>query len=151
MPNNSLERSVNGLGEHANSPECTRLGVLLAVCLAGSLLHFAHNAEFLGDYPNLPYWLTRSQVYLTWLGLAAIGVSGFVLYLRQSHSAGLLLIGLYAVLGFDGLLHYSRAPFQAHTVAMNFTIWFEVIVAAALLIAVVFAAVKRLHGPVIDT
>jgi hypothetical protein len=134
----------------ASSPERNRLGVLLVVCLAASLLHFAHNAEFLGDYPNLPNWLTRTQVYLAWTGLAAIGAGGFILYLRHWRSVGLLLIGLYAVLGFDGLLHYSRAPFQAHTVAMNFTIWFEVIAAAALLVAVLFAAVKRIHGRVID-
>ena len=41
-------------------PQLTRLAVLLFVYLAASLLHFAHNAEFLGDYPNLPTWLTRS-------------------------------------------------------------------------------------------
>ena len=39
------------------------LAVLLLLYLAASLLHFVHNAEFLSDYPNLPAWLTRSQVY----------------------------------------------------------------------------------------
>jgi hypothetical protein len=133
-----------------NLPERNHLAVLLLVYLAASLLHFAHNAEFLSDYPNLPDWLTRSQVYSAWAGLAAIGVGGFVLYLRRWHFVGYLLIGLYAALGFDGLLHYSRAPFEAHTVAMNLSIWFEVVAAAALLVAVVFAAVKRLHGQAID-
>ena len=133
-----------------NLPERNRLAAFLLVYLVASLLHFAHNAEFLSEYPNLPNWLTRSQVYLVWIGLAVIGVGGFVLYLRSSHLAGLLLVGLYAAFGFDGLLHYSRAPFEAHTVTMNFTIWFEVVAAAALLVVVVFAAVKRLHGHFID-
>jgi len=31
---------------------------------AASLVHFAHNAEYLADYPNLPSWLTRYQIYL---------------------------------------------------------------------------------------
>jgi len=126
-------------------PNCerTRLTVLLSVYMAASLLHFAHNAEFLNDYPNLPIWLTRSQVYLAWIGSAAIGVGGLVFYLRNWQSAGLLLIGLYAALGFDGLLHYSRAPVEAHTFTMNFTIWFEVVAAAVLLVAVVFAAVRQ--------
>ncbi len=127
--------------------ERNRLAVLLLVSLAASLLHFAHNAQFLSDYPNLPPWLTRSQVYLTWLGLAVIGVGGFALYLRGWLACGLLMMVLYAAFGFDGLLHYSRAPFDAHTAAMNFTIWFEVVAAAALLVAVVSAAVKRIQSP----
>jgi len=131
--------------------ERTVLTTLLLVYVAASLLHFAHNAEFLGDYPNLPAWLTRSDVYLAWLGLAAIGAGGFALYLRAWHAWGLLLIGLYAAFGFDGLLHYSRAPFDAHTATMNFTIWFEVVAAAALLVAVVFATVGRLHRHVSPT
>ena len=124
-----------------------RLAVLLMVYLVASLLHFAHNAEFLGDYPNLPTWLTRSDVYFVWIGQAVIGLVGFSLCLRGRQTPGLLLIGLFAAFGFDGLLHYARAPLGAHTVAMNFTIWFEVIAAAALLVAVVFALVRRLEVP----
>lgn len=127
--------------------EHIRLAVLLGMYLVASLLHFAHNAEFLGDYPNLPTWLTRSDVYFVWLGQAVIGLVGFALYLRGRQTPGLLLIGLFAAFGFDGLLHYSRAPFGAHTVAINFTIWFEVVAAAALLVAVMFALVRRLEVP----
>jgi len=124
-----------------------RLAVLLMVYLAASLLHFAHNAEFLGDYPNLPIWLTRSDVYFVWIGQAVIGLVGLALYLRGRQTPGLLLIGLFAAFGFDGLLHYTRAPFGAHTVAMNFTIWFEVVAAAVLLVAVVFVLARRLEVP----
>jgi hypothetical protein len=119
------------------------IGRLLLVQLAASLLHFAHNAEYLADYPNLPAWLGRADVYLTWLGLAAIGALGFVLCRIGWRLAGLTLIGVYAVSGFDGLLHYTRAPFAAHTTAMNFTIWFEVAAAALLLSAVVASLEKR--------
>jgi hypothetical protein len=111
--------------------------------LAASLLHFVHNAEYLADYPNLPAWLDRTDVYLAWLGLAAIGAVGWALYRSAWRFAGLLLIGVYAAFGFDGLLHYARAPFAAHTPAMNFTIWFEVAAAAFLLVAVVTSLAKR--------
>jgi len=127
------------------------LSLLLLAYLAAGFLHFAHNAEFLSDYPNLPTWLTRSKVYLTWMGLAAIGLAGIALYLRRWYWCGLSLIGLYAAFGFDGLLHYTRAPFAAHTVTMNLTIWFEAMAATALLVAVVFAVLKRLHEHVFDT
>jgi hypothetical protein len=53
-----------------------------------------------------------------------------------------LLIGVYAAAGFDGLLHYTRAPFGAHTPMMNFTIWFECVAAALLLIAIAASAAK---------
>ena len=130
--------------------EPKRLVALLSLSLAASLLHFAHNAEFLSAYPNLPAWLTPSQIYFAWTGLAAIGVCGLLLYLRGWYLLGLALIGLYAAFGFGGLLHYLRAPFDAHTAAMNFTIWFEVAAAGALLVAVVFAVVTRLRSQGID-
>lgn len=115
----------------------------LVLYAAASALHFAHNAEYLSDYPNLPAGFTRPGIYLAWAGLASIGVVGLVLYRRGREVVGLLLLGLYAVFGFDGLLHYTRAPFDAHTGVMNFTIWFEVVAAAALLFAVALAIVKR--------
>ena len=116
---------------------------LLLLQLAASLLHFVHNAEYLGDYPNMPAWLDRADVYLAWLGLTVVGAAGFALYRIGWRLAGLLLIGTYAVSGFDGLLHYTRAPYGSHTTAMNFTIWFEVAAAALLLSAVVASLTKR--------
>ena len=119
------------------------MGGLLLLYLAASLLHFVHNAEYLAEYPNLPSWLGRADVYVTWLVLAAVGGAGWALYRSGRCLAGLLMIGVYAAFGFDGLLHYTRAPFAAHTPAMNFTIWFEVAAAALLLLAVLTLVVNR--------
>ena len=127
----------------ARAQESTWIGGLLLLCLAASLLHFVHNAEYLTDYPNLPVWLDRADVYLTWIGLAAVGAAGFALYRIGWRFAGLLLIGMYAVFGFDGLLHYTRAPIASHTAVMNFTIWLEVAAAGLLLTAVVASLTKR--------
>ena len=116
---------------------------LMALYCAASLLHFAHNAEYLADYPNLPAWLTRSQVYVAWLGVTAIGAVGYLVRRAGYELAGLALIGSYAALGFDGLLHYGRTPVDAHTPTMNLTIWLEVAAAALLLGAVLILATKR--------
>ena len=124
----------------------TPIGGALLLYLAASLLHFTHNAEYLADYPNLPVWLGRGDVYLVWLGSAAVGVGGYALYRGGSRLAGSLLLGAYAASGFDGLLHYTRAPFAAHTAAMNFTIWFELVAAALLLIAIAAALAKGRSG-----
>jgi uncharacterized membrane protein len=120
-------------------------GTLVLLYLAASLLHFAHNAEYLSDYPNLPLSLTRGDIYLAWFGLAALGIAGYVLYRIGWQLSGLCLLGTYAVFGFDGLLHYTRAPVEAHSAAMNFTIWFEVVIAALLLCAVLAQFARRLH------
>ena len=122
------------------------IGGALLLYLAASLLHFAHNAEYLADYPNLPAWLGRGDVYLVWLGSAAVGVGGYALYRGGWRLAGSLLLGAYAASGFDGLLHYTRAPFAAHTAAMNFTIWFELVAAALLLIAIAASLAKGRSG-----
>jgi len=118
------------------------VGLLLLYAVA-SLVHFTHNAEFLGDYPNLPPWLTRGGVYLAWIGETSLGILGYVLYRFRWRLTGLALMGVYAALGLDGLLHYTRAPFEAHTTAMNFTILFEVAAAALLLMRVVMLAAAR--------
>lgn len=102
-------------------------------CLA-SLTHFVHNAEYLSAYPNLPPWLSRSQIYATWIAITFIGVAGCWLARGKYSLLGLILVAVYALIGFDGLGHYAVAPMSAHTFTMNFTIWAEVVAAALLLI-----------------
>jgi hypothetical protein len=137
------QEAISEISKRVRPPERAWLGGLLLLYLAASLLHFVHNAEYVADYPNLPAWLGRTDVYLAWLALAAIGAVGWALFRIGWRLGGLLLIGVYAVFGFDGLLHYTRAPFAAHTPAMNFTIWFEVAAAALLLIAVGTSLAKQ--------
>jgi hypothetical protein len=119
------------------------LPVLLLVYAGASLVHFAHNAEYLSDYPNLPAWLTRLQVYAVWLGITAVGVLGYGLLQARRRYLGLAVLAVYAVIGFDGLLHYTRAPFAAHTGTMNLTIWSEVVAAALVLAAVLGLTVQQ--------
>jgi hypothetical protein len=132
----------------ASAPATERASRLTGVLLlysAASLLHFAHNAEYLGDYPNLPDWLTRSGVYLAWCAQTAVGLLGYVLYRVGWRLIGLILLVIYASFGFDGLLHYTRAPFDAHTMAMNFTILFEVLAAGLLLVYILRLAVPAIE------
>jgi len=109
---------------------------LLALYAGASLLHFAHNAEYLTQYPNLPASWTRADVYLAWCLITAVGLLGYVLHLSGSRRVGLTLLAIYGDVGFDGLLHYTRAPIAHHSAAMNFTIWAEVAAAAAFLASV---------------
>jgi hypothetical protein len=118
------------------------LALALAACVAASLLHHVHNAEYLQDYPNLPGTLTRGGVYAAWLAEAVIAFAGYVLLRFGKEKTGLVLIGLYALTGFGGLAHYYAAPLSAHTLAMNATIWLEALTAALLLVTVL----RRIAG-----
>ena len=127
-------------------PERLALSLLLLAYGAASLLHFAHNAEFLADYPNMPAWLTRAQVYGVWLAITALGLAGCHLMRIGYRIAGLGVIAVYAAVGFDGLAHYTRAPLSAHTAMMNATIWIEALAAAFLLALVASLLLRRLRA-----
>jgi hypothetical protein len=129
-----------------NSNGLTLLVALAAVYCLASLVHFVHNAEYLAQYPNMPLWLSRPKVYAAWLAITAVGALGLVFVRGRRAVAGFLLLAIYAALGFDGLGHYALASLSSHSLAMNLTIWFEVVAAAALLLAAlrcVFRAGQR--------
>lgn len=107
----------------------------LLLYTGASLWHFAHNAIYIDAYPNLPASLSALRVWLAWAMLAAIGATGYALLRCGRRRLGLSLIGLYGMMGFDGLAHYALAPVGAHTLAMNLTIWGEAVAAAILVVA----------------
>ena len=138
----------------ATDPSSTRLlaAFSAAYCLA-SFVHFVHNAEYLADYPNMPLWISRAKVYAAWLAITAVGALGLVVARSRHAIAGFVLVAIYAVLGFDGLGHYALAPLSSHSLAMNFTIWFEVAAAAVLLciaLRCVFLAGRRFGAAHVD-
>lgn len=107
--------------------------------LACTLAHFAHNAEFLADYPNMPKSVSRPGVYLAWLALAAVAAAGYFLRVRGGRWTGTAVLMLATLMAFDSLGHYWLAPFSAHTAAMNATILADVASAALLLFATLIA------------
>ena len=117
---------------HPNQFPKTLLALTAAYFLT-SLGHFSHNAEFICEYPNLPAWLTRAQVYAVWAAITSVGAMGLLLMRKKYMATGLLLLAVYAALGFDGLGHYAVAPLELHPLMANVTILSEVVVAALLL------------------
>lgn len=107
----------------------------IALYFIASLAHFAHNAEYIAFYPNMPAWLTRENVYVAWLAVTGIGGIAVVLSLIGKRMAAALGLVAYGGLGLYGLGHYALALCSEHTFAMNFTIWFEVIAGVALAIS----------------
>lgn len=123
------------------------LKVLLALTAAYFLTsfgHFSHNAEFICEYPNLPAWLTRAQVYAVWAAITSVGALGLLLMHKKLMAMGLALMAVYAALGFDGLGHYALAPIELHPLAANVTILSEVVAAALLLPVVLWLLASHL-------
>jgi len=104
---------------------CRTLPIALVVLVATSLVHHVHNAQFPGDYPSMPAWLSRAAIYAAWLVAAIVGV------------AGSMLLG-----GFDAIAHDVIAPLSAHSPAMHFTIVLEALAGAFLLVVIA----RRVHG-----
>lgn len=119
---------------------------LAAFYTAASLVHFAHNAEYIAFYPGMPSWLTREYVYLAWLAVASVGALGWLLIRVKRPGLGLLVLGAYGALGLDGLAHYTLALCSEHTFAANLTIWAEASAGLALLLVCFLILSKRLRA-----
>jgi hypothetical protein len=113
----------------------------MAAYFVASLAHFAHNAEYITFYPNMPSWITREHVYLVWLGITVVGALAMLLLRVGSYALGLAVVGVYGAFGLDGLAHYTLALCSEHTFATNVTIWAEAISGLLLLLvsAVLFS------------
>jgi hypothetical protein len=118
---------------------------LFVLYAAATLLHFAHNAEYLAKYPNLPTSWSRGEVYTAWCCVMALGLLGYGLFALGHRRIGRAILGSYAILGFGGLLHYTRAPMHDHSAMMNVTIWTEAAMGTLLLASVVL--VGRITSP----
>jgi hypothetical protein len=116
--------------------------MLVFVHASMSLIHFWHNALYLPEYPNMSPSFTKAGVVATWAGITAVGMTGFFVY-RRSRNLGLVILALFAALGFGGLDHYAIAPIEAHSSTMHTTILGEVVSAAALLAFISWTARKN--------
>jgi hypothetical protein len=117
--------------------------VLLTLYGLASLMHFAHNAEYIAFYPNMPVWLTRENVYLAWLAVTSVGVLAVVFASAGWRAAAALLLVVYGAFGLDGLGHYWLALCSQHTLTMNVTIWAEALAGVALAICATCALRSR--------
>lgn len=119
------------------------LWLLAALYCAASLLHFTHNAEYIALYPNMPAWITHETVYLAWLAITAVGALAALCALAGWRVVAALGLALYGSFGLDGLGHYALALCSQHTLAMNFTIWFEVTAGVLLATACAWFLARR--------
>jgi hypothetical protein len=119
---------------------------LVLVYFVASLAHFAHNAEYIAFYPNMPGWITREKVYLAWVGITCIGIAGLAVVRLGLHAVGAILVSVYGAFGLDGLAHYTLALCSEHTLATNITIWSEAIAGLVLMLTSALWLCRRLSN-----
>ncbi|MEO0971492.1 MAG: hypothetical protein AAFX85_00240 [Pseudomonadota bacterium] len=123
-----------------------RVHIATALYAVATTVHFAHNALFLDQYPNMPAWFTPLGVLGALATVHVLGVIGVVFALLRMNVLALGFLGAYAAFGFDGLAHYAVAPFASHTFTMNATILIEVGSALVLFVLVAHSLLaKRAH------
>jgi hypothetical protein len=120
---------------HSLPPLPKTLAILFVLYTIASLAHFVHNAEYIAIYPNMPSWITRETVYISWLVVASVGVVGLLAFRFKFRAIGAFFVGAYGALGLDGLLHYTLALCGEHTLMTNVTIWSEATLGLLLLLA----------------
>jgi hypothetical protein len=136
LPMSMLYQRMDGGSMRRTGGAASSLLLALLACVAATLLHHVHNAEFLDQYPNMPAGLSPTGVYAAWGVATAIGLAGYGFLRRGYRTAGVVLLIAYGCYGLDGLAHYALAPASAHSLTMNLTIWLEAVTAAALLVIV---------------
>src|SRR5262249_10861706 len=127
-----LAPSAGGVGEGF-----VEMAMLMLMYVTASFAHFAHNATYVDAYPNFPAWISPALVYAVWIAETAFGITGYVMARRGIRAAGLAIVAVYAMLGFDGFAHYPPAPMAHHTGTMNLTIGAEATAGAALFVVVI--------------
>jgi hypothetical protein len=78
-------------------------GVLVA-SIASTAVHYSDNAIALDRYP--PDTVTIPGIVVTWVGLTAIGLLGYVLYRRERFPAAQICLAIYSITGISTLAHY---------------------------------------------
>lgn len=109
------------------------LGLFVGLHAVGTFIHFLHNAIFLPDYPGVPADWIPTGLLLSWLPIGALGLAGYSLH-RSRERAGRVLLAVFGISGYVGLLHYTLAPLAEHSAMMHAMIALEVATATLLLV-----------------
>jgi hypothetical protein len=116
------------------------LGIVLAVAVAASVVHYTDNAANFEDFTPPPDAIPSSPEIVVgfWVVFTTAGLAGYLLFRRGPSTRALLLLSFYSGSGLIGIGHYlvpeaTSMPWwrQAHVIfdiasgaaVLAFTIW----------------------------
>ena len=77
--------------------------------------------------------LARETVSLAWVAGASVSLEALLVARTRLKLPGLVLIAAYGASGIDGLAHFMQGLCAEQTLAINLSIWFEVLARLSLL------------------
>jgi hypothetical protein len=85
------------------------LTAILAFSVTSTSIHYAHNFIEVAEYPQVSFIsdvVTQAGVLVTWPLLTAIGLWGYLQYLRGQHRSSHLALAAYSLVGLLTLGHF---------------------------------------------
>jgi hypothetical protein len=107
--------------------------ILLVMNIVITAFHYTDNFIDFEHYPS-PAWITQQGVWLAWIILTAIGIIGYVLYIKRVFWLAYISIAIYSITGAFSPGHYffpAKVPFSFK---MHTFIWLDAIAGAAILV-----------------
>jgi hypothetical protein len=106
--------------------------ILLVINIVITAFHYTDNFLHFEHYPA-PAWITQRGVYISWLILTAIGMLGYLLYIKQVFWAAYLCLSIYSITGGFSPGHYFFPATEAFSFKMHTLIWLDAIVGLSVL------------------
>jgi hypothetical protein len=84
------------------------LGVILAIAVVASIVHYTDNYVNYQDYPQARTLPNPSSAVVlgSWFGFTAAGLAGYLLFRRGPSNLALILLAAYSGSGLVGIGHY---------------------------------------------
>lgn len=109
---------------------------LVAVHIATTILHYADNVLFFGEYPE-PTWLGRGVVDMFWFVMTPFALVGLWLARCGRSMQAVMALLAYAGMSLLALGHYRYAAFCSISLQIHTFIMLEALVAVALIFLVI--------------
>lgn len=103
--------------------------ILLFVLISSLIItsiHYTDNAIFVDLYPE-PEWFTPSGVFITWMIMSLIGITGYWLYIKEKFWISYLCLMIYSLTGLSSPAHYLYGEISEFSVKMHIFIWTDVL------------------------
>lgn len=95
---------------------------LLLISIVSTMIHYTDNFIFFDQYPQ-PDWITLPSIYISWVILTAIGITGYGLYRVRNFGLAYLCLFLYSLTGLSSLGHYLYGDLSEFSAKMHLLIW----------------------------
>jgi hypothetical protein len=96
----------DGAARHARASRV--LTVIFTTAVIVSVIHYTDNYVNFNDYPQPDQVdLPAAGIWSAWIAFTAVGLAGYLLFLRSPSVLALALLAIYSGSGLVGILHYS--------------------------------------------